>query len=86
MNTRQLLCALDSDPAMKDFHREVYAKDQFLKANLMDKGIYICNNGPSYESGNFLLIHQKFTSLTVLQKIQELITLNESLKQCRNRL
>ena len=52
MNTRQLLCALDSDPAMEDFNREVFALDQFLNAKLEDKGIYICNDEPSTKSGS----------------------------------
>ena len=52
MNTRQLICALDSDPMMRDFHREVYALDQFQKAKLENKGIYICNEQSSRESGS----------------------------------
>ena len=52
MNTRQLLCALDSDPAMKDYSRNVFALDQFQKAKLPDKGIYVCNDQPSKKSGN----------------------------------
>ena len=52
MNTRQLQCALDSDPAMKDYSRNVLALDQFQRANLSDKGIYVCNDQPSKKSGN----------------------------------
>ena len=44
MNTRQLLRALDSDPVMKDYSRNVFVLDQFQKAKLVDKGIYICND------------------------------------------
>ena len=52
MNTRQLQCAFDSDPAMKDYSRNVLALDQFQRANLSDKGIYVCNDQPSKKSGN----------------------------------
>ena len=52
MNTRQLQCALDSDPAMKDYSRNVFALDQFQRVNLSDKGIFECNDQPSKKSGN----------------------------------
>ena len=52
MNTRQLQCALDSDPAMKDYSRNVLALDQFQRVNLSDKGIFVCNDQPSKKSGN----------------------------------
>ena len=52
MNTQQLRCAMDSDPALRSFSREVFAKDQFIKAMLEDKGAYICNDQPSTEKGN----------------------------------
>ena len=52
MNTRQLQCALDSDPAMKDYSRNVFALDQFQRVNLSDKGIFVCNDQPSKKSGN----------------------------------
>ena len=53
MNTRQLQCALDSDPAMKDYSRNVLALDQFQRVNLSDKGIFVCNDQPSKKSGNY---------------------------------
>ena len=52
MNKRKLQCALDSDPAMKDYSSNVFALDQFQKAKLADKGIYVCNDQPSKKSGN----------------------------------
>ena len=52
MNTKQLQCALDSDPAMKDYSRNVFALDQFHRVNLSDKGIFECNDQPSKKSGN----------------------------------
>ena len=61
MNTRQLQCALDSDPQMREYERQVLALDQFLKIKIGKrgkKGIYICNDEPSTKTGNhwFLVI------------------------------
>ena len=58
MNTTQLQCALESDPAMKEYQREVFALDQFKNAKLLNKGIYICNEQTSRKPGShwFLVI------------------------------
>ena len=58
MNTTQLQCAMDSDPAMKEYQRKVFALDQFKKAKLSERGIYICNEQTSQNPGShwFLII------------------------------
>ena len=52
MCIRDRQCALDSDPAMKDYSKNIFALDQFQTAKLNDKGIYVCNDQPSKKSGN----------------------------------
>uniref|UniRef100_A0A7M5XHV3 Uncharacterized protein n=1 Tax=Clytia hemisphaerica TaxID=252671 RepID=A0A7M5XHV3_9CNID len=56
MNTLQLICALDSDPMMREYRREVYALDEFKQARLEIKGIYICNEEPSMKEGSHWIL------------------------------
>lgn len=58
MNTRQLNCALNSDPVMRNYNWGVYSIDQFLNQKLVDNAVYVCNEQPSWMPGShwFLIL------------------------------
>lgn len=56
MDTSQLLCALNNDPQMDEYEKRVLAKDEFMRARLSKKGVYICNEEPSTKSGSHWML------------------------------